>query len=29
MDAIDGHLSNIREAYGDVAALYYPWDPDD
>jgi DNA-binding MarR family transcriptional regulator len=29
MDALDGHLSNIREAYGDLAALYYRWDPDD
>jgi DNA-binding MarR family transcriptional regulator len=29
MDALEGHLRNIREAYGDVAALYYPWDPDD
>jgi DNA-binding MarR family transcriptional regulator len=29
MDAFDGHLSNIREAYGDVAALYYRWHPDD
>jgi DNA-binding MarR family transcriptional regulator len=29
MDAFDGYLSNIREAYGDVAALYYRWDPDD
>jgi DNA-binding MarR family transcriptional regulator len=29
MDALDGYLSNIREAYGDVAALYYRWDPDD
>jgi DNA-binding MarR family transcriptional regulator len=29
MDSLDGHLRNIREAYGDVASLYYPWDPDD
>jgi DNA-binding MarR family transcriptional regulator len=29
MDALDGHLSNIRETYGDVATLYYRWDPDD
>lgn len=29
MDAFDGHLNNIREAYGDIAALYYSWDPDD
>jgi DNA-binding MarR family transcriptional regulator len=29
MDAFDSYLSNIREAYGDVAALYYRWDPDD
>jgi DNA-binding MarR family transcriptional regulator len=29
MDACDGYLSDIREAYGDVATLYYRWHPDD
>jgi DNA-binding MarR family transcriptional regulator len=29
MDTFDGYLSNLREAYGDVAALYYRWHPDD
>jgi DNA-binding MarR family transcriptional regulator len=29
MDAFDGFLDNIREAYGDSAALYYRWHPDD
>jgi DNA-binding MarR family transcriptional regulator len=29
MDAFDGYLNSIREAYGDVAALYYRWHPDD
>jgi DNA-binding MarR family transcriptional regulator len=28
-DAFDNYLNKIRDAYGDVAALYYPWDPDD
>jgi DNA-binding MarR family transcriptional regulator len=29
MDAFDSYLNNIRETYGDIAALYYRWDPDD
>jgi hypothetical protein len=29
MDACDGYLSDIREAYGDIATLYYRWPPDD
>jgi DNA-binding MarR family transcriptional regulator len=29
MDNLDGVLRRIRYAFGDVATLYYPWDPDD
>jgi DNA-binding MarR family transcriptional regulator len=29
MDAFDGYLRSVRDAYGEGAALYYPWDPDD
>jgi DNA-binding MarR family transcriptional regulator len=28
-DVLDSFLSGMREAYGDVATLYYPWHPDD
>lgn len=29
MDAFEAHLKHVRNAYGDVATLYYPWHPDD
>ena len=29
MAALDQALSNIRQAFGDFATLYYPWHPDD
>jgi DNA-binding MarR family transcriptional regulator len=29
MDTCDGCLSHLRDAYGDVATLYYRWHPDD
>jgi DNA-binding MarR family transcriptional regulator len=28
-DVLEGTLRSIRRKFGDVAELYYPWDPDD
>jgi hypothetical protein len=29
MDDCDSMLRSFRQAYGDVATLYFPWHPDD